>query len=257
MLATSVVLVCRRRSAESPIGTTSEFVRQLRTELPEALRILQLENIAPVDLAQSSIGPGMAVFSSFSRVLKSDGQTMSVGEALTHINEILSEILSGEEGEMDAPTRFALTWFDQYGFADGPSHVADTLANAKNTSIERVCQSGIATSYAGKTRILKREDLSDNWDPISDKNLTTWEIAQHLIKNLEISENKAAQLLKKIGIGLASQARIVAYLLHEISVKNGLDREALAYNTLIVAWPELEKLARQELTGDSSPETLF
>ena len=257
MLATSVVLVCRRRSAESPIGTTSEFVRRLRTELPEALRILQLENIAPVDLAQSSIGPGMAVFSSFSRVLKSDGQTMSVGEALTHINEILSEILSGEEGEMDAPTRFALTWFDQYGFADGPSYVADTLANAKNTSVEKVCQSGLAASYAGKTRILKREELSDKWDPLADRNLTTWEICQHLIKNLEISENMASQLLKKIGIGLASQARIVAYLLHEISVKNGLDREALAYNTLIVAWPELEKLARQELIGDSSPETLF
>ena len=257
MLASSIVLVCRRRSVTASLATKSEFISALRNEMPPELKILLQENIAPVDLAQSAIGPGMAIFSRYARVIESDGQTMTVKMALAQINEVLAEVLSGEESEFDADTRFAVTWFEQFGHNPGVFGDADTLAKAKNTTVSGVIESGVASSKGGKIRLLERKELSNDWDPTKDSRLTVWETTQHLIRALEVSESDASELLKKIGSGFGEKARQLAYLLYGICDRKKWAAEAGAYNMLITAWPEIEKLARQESTGEPSPETLF
>jgi putative DNA methylase len=257
MLATSIVLVCRPREISAPLATKSDFISALRKEMPIELKVLLEENIAPVDLAQSAIGPGMAVFSSFSRVLESDGQTMSVRTALSLINEVLAEVLSGEESEFDADTRFAVTWFEQFGHNPGVFGDADTLAKAKNTTVNGVIDSGIAISKEGKLRLLERGELVDGWNPTKDSRLTVWETTQHLIRALEESESAAAELLKEIGTGFGEKARLLAYLMYGICDRKKWAMDGGAYNMLVSAWPEIEKLARKELRGSSSPEQLF
>lgn len=256
-LATSVVLACRKRSVAAGMATRGEFISALRNEMAPAIKILQVENIAPVDMAQSAIGPGIGIFSRYSKVVEADGRSMTVRTALSLINEVLAEVLSGEESEFDSDTRFAVTWFEQFGHNPGAFGDADTLAKAKNTTVGGVVESGIASSREGKLRLLERKELSDSWDPASDSRLTVWEATQHLIRALEQSELTASELLKQIGSGFGEKARQLAYLLYGICDRKKWASEGGAYNMLIAAWPELEKLARQELTGDSSPETLF
>jgi putative DNA methylase len=257
MLASSIVLVCRRRSINAPLATKSEFISALRNEMPPELKILLQENIAPVDLAQSAIGPGMAIFSRFARVVESDGQNMTVKMALAQINEVLAEVLSGEESEFDADTRFAVTWFEQFGHNPGAFGDADTLAKAKNTTVAGVVESGIAVSSDGKLRLLERKELSNTWNPASDLRLTVWETTQHLIRALEQSESDASELLKLIGSGFGEKARQLSYLLYGICDRKKWASDGSAYNMLISVWPELEKLARQETPGEQSSETLF
>ena len=257
MLASSIVLACRKRDSSAAMATRGEFVSALRKEMASAIQILQSENIAPVDLAQSSIGPGIAIFSRYSKILEADGQAMSVRTALSLINEVLSEVISGEESEFDADTRFAVTWFEQFGHNPGPFGDADTLAKAKNTTVAGVVESGVAVSKEGKLRLLERQEISDNWNPTKDSRLTVWETTQHLIRALDRSEIDASELLKQIGSGLGDKARQLAYLLYGICDRKKWAGEGSAYNMLIAAWPEIEKLARQETTGDSLPETLF
>jgi putative DNA methylase len=257
MLATSIVLACRKRSVTAAMATRGEFISALRNEMAPAIKILQVENIAPVDLAQSAIGPGIGIFSRYSKVIEADGQPMAVRTALSLINEVLAEVLSGEESELDADTRFALTWFEQFGHNPGAFGDADTLAKAKNTTVAGVVESGIATSRDGKLRLLERKEMSGTWSPVTDSRLTVWETTQHLIRALEQSELDASELLKKTGSGFGDKARQLAYLLYGICDRKKWANEGSAYNMLIAAWPEIEKLARQELTGDSSPDTLF
>jgi putative DNA methylase len=182
---------------------------------------------------------------------------MTVRTALSLINEVLAEVLSGEESEFDADTRFAVTWFEQFGHNPGAFGDADTLAKAKNTTVSGVVESGVAASKDGKLRLLERKELSDKWDPKNDSRLTVWETTQHLIRALEISESKASELLKQIGGGYGEKARQLAYLLYGICDRKKWASEGSAYNMLVTAWPEIEKLAHQEPNGDSSPETLF
>ncbi len=257
MLASSIVLSCRKRSIGAAMATRGEFVAALRSEMAPAIRILQAENIAPVDMAQSAIGPGIGIFSRYSKVVEANGQPMTVRTALSLINEILAEVLSGEESELDADTRFAVTWFEQFGHNPGAFGDADTLAKAKNTTVTGVVESGIAASRDGKLRLLERNELSETWNPTSDSRLTVWETTQHLIRALDQSESDAAQLLKLIGNGFGEKARQLAYLLYGICDRKKWASEGGPYNMLIAAWPELEKLASQELSGDSSPGTLF
>jgi putative DNA methylase len=257
MLATSIVLACRKRSITAAMATRGEFIAALRSEMAPAIRILQVENIAPVDLAQSAIGPGVGIFSRYSKVVEADGRPMTVRTALSIINEVLAEVLSGEESEFDADTRFAVTWFEQFGHNPGVFGDADTLAKAKNTTVTGVVESGIAVGRDGKLRLLERKELSETWNPAEDSRLTVWETTQHLIRALEQSESDASELLRMIGSGFGEKARQLAYLLYGICDRKKWASEGSAYNTLIAAWPEIEKLARQELTGDSSPETLF
>lgn len=257
MLATSIVLACRKRSISASLATRGEFISALRTEMAPAIRILQVENIAPVDLAQSAIGPGIGIFSRYSKVVEADGQSMTVRTALALINEVLAEVLSGEESEFDADTRFAVTWFEQFGHNPGAYGDADTLAKAKNTTVGGVVESGIASSRDGKLRLLERKELSATWNPSTDSRLTVWETTQHLIRVLEDSESDASELLKLIGSGFGEKARQLAYLLYGICDRKKWASEGSAYNMLIAAWPELEKLARHEQIGDLSSETLF
>jgi putative DNA methylase len=247
-LASSIVLVCRPRPGDAPLATRKQFITTLRQELPEALKNLQHGNIAPVDLAQAAIGPGMAVFTRFSKVIEADGSAMSVRTALGLINQTLDETLAEQEGEFDADTRWALAWFEQYGVGDGPFGVAETLSKAKNTSVQGLIDAGILHARAGKVRLLKRDELAEDWDPAADARLTVWETVQHLIRTLEThGEEAAAALMNRLG-GLAETARELAYRLYTVSERNKWADEALAYNGLVIAWPELTKLAQAQRT---------
>jgi putative DNA methylase len=244
-LASSIVLVCRPRPAEAPIATRRDFIAALKAELPEALRTLQHGSIAPVDLAQAAIGPGMAVFSRYAKVVEADGQPMSVRSALGLINQALDEILAEQEGDFDADTRFAVAWFEQRGVEEGPFGEADVLARAKNTSVEGMERAGILVSRAGKVRLVRREELDPAWDPATDRLVAVWEVAQHLIRRLdERGEAGAAELLRRVG-GLGEAARELAYRLYAICERKGWAQEALGYNALVASWPEIARAASE------------
>jgi putative DNA methylase len=255
-LASSIVLVCRPRPLDAKISTRRDFVSELRSELPEVLRVMQRQNIAPVDFAQSAIGPGIAIFSRNARVIEADGEAMSIVAALSLINGVLSEVLSGEESEFDSDTRFALTWFEQFGHNPGPAGDAITLATAKNTSVDGVATSGIASSRDGKFRLLDRNELDQSWDPATDSRLTVWEATQHLIRALDDSETAAADLLRRIGQGFGERARQLAYLLYGICDRNKWAQEAGAYNMLVTAWPEIERLSDSVQVDGSADDEL-
>ena len=225
--------------------------------MAKAIGILQVENIAPVDMAQSAIGPGIGIYSRYSRVVEADGKSMTVRTALSLINEVLAEVLSGEESEFDSDTRFAVTWFEQFGHNPGLFGDADTLAKAKNTTVNGVIESGVAESKDGKLRLLERSELSGKWDPANDQRLTVWETTQYLIRALEDSESKAAELVARLGSGVSERARQLAYLLYGICDRKKWASEGSSYNMLVTAWPEIEKLARKESHSGSEPDRLF
>ena len=245
-LASSIVLVCRQRPATAPMATRREFVAALRAELPSALAHLQSGNIAPVDLAQAAIGPGMAVFTRYAKVLDAEGKPVSVREALALINQLLDEVLAEQEGDFDADSRWALAWFEQQGFDEGEYGVAETLSKAKNTSIAGIVEGGILASSAGKVRLLRPDELADDWDPTTDDRLTVWEAVHHLIRALETGgEPEAARVEAQLGAS-ADIARELAYRLYTICERKRRAAEALSYNSLVQSWPEIADLARKE-----------
>jgi putative DNA methylase len=188
----------------------------------------------------------MAVFTRYSKVMESDGSTMTVRTALGLINQALDEVLAEQEGEFDGDTRWALAWFEQFGMEEGPFGVAETLSKAKNTSVGGLVEAGLLQAQSGKVRLLRREELDAEWDPATDKRLTMWEITQYLIRKLEQEgESGAAVLVHKLG-GMAEAARDLAYRLYSICERKKWATEALAYNGLVIAWPELTKLAVAE-----------
>lgn len=244
-LANSVVLVCRKKEASAETITRAEFIRALKRELPSAIKELQAANITPADMPQSAIGPGMGVFSRYRAVLESDDSPMSVKVALQLINRELDEYLGGIQGEFDADTRFAITWFEQNGLKAGDYGTANSIATARGISVESVKHAGIVESQAGKVRILRRDELEDKWDPSADHHLTIWECLQHLVRIHEkdgISRDSAL-LLKKIG-EKAEAVKDLAYCLYDISANKRNDaKEATAYNALIADWTELSRQA--------------
>ena len=245
-LASSIVLVCRRRPADAPLATRRNLVDALQEELPPALVHLQRANIAPVDLAQAAIGPGMAIFTRYAKVLDPAGRRITVGEALAYINQTLDEILAAQEGEFDADSRWALAWFDQHGFDAGEYGSAETLATAKNTSVGGMVQAGILHAQAGRVRLLRPRELPADWDPKADDRLTTWEVVHHLVRALEQrGERGAAELLYQLR-GAAGGARELCYRLYAICERKQRAAEALDYNGLVQAWPELSRLAVSE-----------
>ncbi|HPF35460.1 MAG TPA: DUF1156 domain-containing protein [Candidatus Krumholzibacteria bacterium] len=256
-LASSIVLVCRTRPVRASAATRREFVSALKAELPQALVHLQRGNIAPVDLAQAAIGPGMGVFTRYSEVLDAEGKQLSVREALALINQVLDETLAEQEGDFDADTRWALTWFEQQGFAEGEYGVAEQLSKSKNTSVAGLVEAGILESKRGKVRLLRAAELSADWDPATDKRLTTWEMVHHLIRVLDAGgESAAAELSAKLG-AKAEAARELAYRLYSISERKKRANEALAYNGLVQSWPEIDRLARQEQKQTPGQADLF
>ena len=244
-LASSIVLVCRSRSADAPTATRREFVTALKAELPAALAYLQRGNIAPVDLAQAAIGPGMAVYTRYAKVLDAEGKPLTVREALALINQTLDEALAEQEGDFDADSRWALTWFEQLGFAEGEYGVAEQLSKSKNTSVAGMVEAGILESKRGKVRLLAPADLPADWDPAKDPRLTAWEMVHQLIRALESGgEGAAATLVAQLG-AKAEVARELCYRLYTLCERKKRAAEALSYNGLVLSWPEIMRLAQQ------------
>jgi len=245
-LASSVALSCTNRPDGAPMATRREFLSVLKQELPDAMKKLQIGNIAPVDLAQAAIGPGMAVFSRYSKVVESSGDPMTVRTALTLINQILDEVLAEQEGEFDSDTRWAVAWFEQHGMDEGPYGVAETLSKAKNTSVEGLVEAGLVVAQGGKVQLIDRDEMPEDWDPAADNRLTNWEATQHLIQRLQnTGERAAAELLARLGGDYGERARDLAYRLYNICDRKGWAQQALGYNSLIVAWPEISRLAQR------------
>lgn len=256
-LASSIILVCRPRAARAPNATRREFVTALKAELPVALAHLQRGNIAPVDLAQAAIGPGMAVYTRYAKVLDAEGKPLRVRDALALINQTLDEALAEQEGDFDADSRWALTWFEQSGFDEGEYGVAETLATARNTSISGMAEAGVLESKRGKVRLLRPEELPTDWDPANDRRLTAWEIVHHLIRVLGSGgEGAAADLVARLG-AKAEIARELAYRLYTLCERKKRAAEALAYNGLVQSWPEIERLAVAESSAEPTQQDMF
>ena len=197
-----------------------------------------------MDLAQAAIGPGMAVYTRYAKVLDAEGKPLSVREALALINQTLDEALAEQEGDFDADSRWALAWFEQSGFAEGEYGVAETLSKAKNTSVAGMVEAGILASKGGKVRLLRPDELPADWDPETDPRLTAWESVHHLVRALEAGgENAAAELVAKLG-SKAEIARELAYRLYTVCERKKRAQEALSYNGLVQSWPEITRLSR-------------
>jgi putative DNA methylase len=257
MLASSIILVCRERMTDAPTTTRREFVAILKAELPMALAHLQISNIAPVDLAQAAIGPGMSVYTRFARVLESDGSLLSVRTVLALINEVLDEVLTEQEGDFDAYSRWALAWFDQSGFTEGEYGVAETLSKAKNTTVDGMVKAGILTSHAGKVRLLRPDELSADWDPSTNPRFTTWEVVHHLIRSLEEGGESAAAKLVAILGSKSEVARQLSYRLYTICEHKKRAQEAFSYNGLVQSWPEITRLAHELEQLQETKRNLF
>ena len=249
-LASSIVLVCRQCPVDAPLATRRDFVTELKTELPTALIHLQRGNIAPVDLAQAAIGPGMAIYTRYAQVLDTHGKPLPVRDALALINQTLDEVLAEQEGDFDADTRWALAWFEQSGFDDGEYGVAETLSKAKNTSVGGLVEAGILISKGGKVRLLKPDELPGDWNPVTDSRLTAWETVHHLVRTLESGgEIAAAQLTAALG-ATAETARELCYRLYTLCERKKRAAEALSYNGLVQSWPEITRLAQMRKSED-------
>lgn len=257
-LANSVVLVCRKKEATAEMVTRAEFVRALKRELPPAIAKLQAANIAPADMPQSAIGPGMGVFSRYAAVLESDDSPMSVKTALQLINAELDTFLSSLTGDFDAETRFAVTWFEQFGYDKGEFGTAQSLCQARGLAVDSVKHAGIIESAAGKVRLLKRSELDDGWDPNTDTHLTIWECLQYLVRALNEGEENAARLLKRIGPERAGAVKDLAYYLYDLAGNKRRDaQEATAYNALIALWSDLTGLASTVSDDSDRQASLF
>lgn len=254
-LASSIVLALRPRSQDASRTDRREFVETLKSELPGALKDLQQGAIAPVDLPQAAIGPGMAVFSRYSAVLEPDGSKMSVRSALARINEILDQVLNEQEGDFVAATRFAIAWYRQHGYGIGKFGDADNLARARNTSVGAMEREGILTSRASKVQLIKPADLSWDYDVVADPDISGWEVLHHLIKSLErdgigsAGDFLASALGRADGAVDTDRVKELAHLLFRIAEGNGWTKDALSFNTLVTSWPEIFDVAR----GDKPP----
>jgi putative DNA methylase len=199
----------------------------------------------------------MGVFSRYSKVVEADGSAMSVRTALGLINQVLDETLSEQEGDFDGDTRWALAWFEESSMSPGPYGKAETLSKAKNTSLSGLVLAGFLESKGGKVRLLDRSELSGAWDPAADARLTVWEVTQHLILALDTGgESKASELLRRVG-GLGETAKELAYRLYVICERKKWASEALAYNALVVAWPEISRLASGVSAETSTQQELL
>jgi putative DNA methylase len=250
-LASSIVLVCHKRSGAAATASRREFITALKAELPIALAHLQRGNIAPVDLAQAAIGPGMAIYTRYAKVLDAESKPVSVSTALALINQTLDEALADQEGDFDADSRWALAWYEQYGFGIGKYGVAETLSKAKNTSVEGMVEAGIVASKAGEVRLLKPADLDPAWNPATDSRRPAWQWVLLLIQAAERGEMALAELIDKLGPE-AEIARELAYRLFVMADRKKRAEEALWYNGLVQSWPEAIRLASE--IGASSPE---
>ena len=240
-LASSIVLVCRKRPDDAPGTTRRGFTNELRRELRSALSKLQSSNIAPVDLAQSAIGPGIGVFSKYKQVLEADGTPMTVRTALQIINQELDVFFNEQDGVLDKESRFCVDLFTQYAFNEMKFGEADTLARAKNTSVDTMKAQGILHAEKGIVRLLTREEIP------MDKHMkkrSTWLLMQQLTHALETKGiQECASFVNEADPSQAEYAKALAYRLYTVSERKGWNQEAFAYNNLVVAWPEIQSAA--------------
>ena len=239
-LASSVVLVCRQRATDAPAATRRDFLEALEAELPQALRDMiggseGVSPVAPVDLAQASIGPGMSIFSRYSAVLEADGSSMTVRTALTLINKAIDDYFTQAEGVMDADTRFCVEWFKEYGFETGRFGQADVLARAKGTAVEGLGEAGVVETGGGSVRLLRVDEYPDDWDPRTDARVPIWEACHHLSRTLSESEAESGQLLARMP-EKQEPIRQLAYRLYTVCERKGWAEEAGRYNELITSW---------------------
>lgn len=257
-LASSIILACRPRLEDAGVTDRSGFISALRNELPSELRVLQQAAIAPVDLAQASIGPGMAVFSRYAKVIEPSGESMRVRMALGLINQVLAEVLEAGEEAIDPPTRWALKWFEQRGLDEGPYGEAEVLATATGVAVDGLVKEGIVQSLAGKVRLLGRDEFPDDWDPATDDRLSVWEATQHLVKALEEGgESAAAELLSRLG-GMGDSAQALSYRLYSLCERKGWAKEAGPYNALAAVWGSLRTMnVETRISKEPTQESLL
>lgn len=240
-LASSIVLVCRKKTSAGDTVSRKAFLRQLRSELPDALEAMiggetGQSPIAPVDLAQAAIGPGMAIFSNYDAVLNQDGTSMTVHDALVLINRAITEFLHPDSGEFDSDTQFCASWFDQYAWSVGSFGEADILARAKGTTVEGAKEAGILESGSGKVRLLKWGEYQSEWDPTTDKRTPVWEACHQMIRRLQNhGESAAGELLAKMP-EKGEAIRQLSYHLYTLCERKKWAEEARAYNELIGSW---------------------
>ncbi|HVA49147.1 MAG TPA: DUF1156 domain-containing protein [Pirellulales bacterium] len=245
-LASSIVLVCRPKHLDAPMVSRREFIRELNAALPLALDSMTRESeglhspVAPVDLSQAIIGPGMAVFSKYSAVLEADGTPMTVRTALQLINRFLAD------DDFDADTQFCLRWFEQHGWENGQFGEADVLARAKGTSVEGVKQSGVLRSAGGQARLLKWAEYPTDWDPQADERLPVWEVLHQLIRVFNSTGDTGAGSVFAAVAHKAESARQLAYRLYTLSERAGRAEDARAYNELITSWTGIETAAAKQ-----------
>lgn len=262
-LASAIVLALRPRPEDAPRTDRRRFIETLKSELPGALKELQQGAIAPVDLPQAAIGPGMTVFSRYSTVLEPDGSTMSVRAALTRINETLDQVLNEQEGDFVAATRFAIAWYRQHGYGIGKFGDADNLARARNTSIDAMQREGTLTSRASKVQLIKPADLSWDYDVAADPDISGWEVLHHLIKVVErdgvapAGDFLRAALSRSDGAVDADLVKELAHLLFRIAEGNGWTKDALSFNNLVTSWPEIVDVARSKQKQPASAQSSF
>jgi putative DNA methylase len=253
-LASSIVLVCRRREANATTLSRREFLRELKDELAEAVEVMiggaeGISPVAPVDLAQAVIGPGMAIFSKYSAVLEADGSPMTVHTALTLINRMLTE--GGDD--FDGDTQFCLGWFDEQGWTPGDFGKADVLARAKGTSVDSVRNAGVVEAASGRVRLLKPHEYPDDWNPGEDNNTPVWEALHQMSRALKNeSESAAGSLLARMP-ERAERIRSLAYRLYTLCERKGWAEDARGYNELITSWQGIEAASHE--TGQLGSQT--
>ena len=253
-LASSIVLVCRKRPADAPQTTRRGFIAELKRELRPALQKLQRSNIAPVDLAQSAIGPGMGVYSRYGRVLEADGSAMTVRSALQIINQELDVYFNEQDGELDANSRFCVDLYTQNAFNNLKFGDADTLARAKNTSVAALASKGVLSTERGIVRLLTREELPEKVDPREE---SIWLLCQQLTRAMETGGVEAcAQIVAPMLGSNAERAKDLAYRLYTLAERKGWTQESYAYNALVVAWREIQSRAA-ELQQATPEQTSF
>ena len=245
-LASSIVLVCRKRPAEAPVLTRREFVARLRAALPDALAHIRAGGVGPVDMAQAALGPGMGVFTAAARVLEPDDTPMTVRTAIALINQVRDEISGEEATGYDPDTRFCIDWFEAFGMERGDAGDAITMAQAYDIGIGDLETAGVFSAQGGTARLRRRDELESDWDPATDKRLTDWECAQHLARVLEAPAGgieAAAGLLATMDPARGEAARLLAYRLYDICERTDRAAEAQTWNMLAQEWPALEAAA--------------
>jgi putative DNA methylase len=255
-LASSIVIVCRKRSTDAISTSRRQFIREINEALPDALMdmtrgVASVSPVAAVDLQQAAIGPGMAIFSKYASVLEADGSPMAVKTALQLINRVVDAHLNASEGETDAETLFCINWFDQYGWAEAEFGQADVLARAKGTSVDAVRSAGVLTAAQGKVRLLRWREYPSDWSPQQDSNTPVWEALHQMIRALQTDGEQAAGRLLAAMFGRSETIRALAYRLYTLCERKGAAEDARAYNELITSWDAIDEQAHDSgLAGE-------